>query len=369
MTEGTTTRVTFVTTTLHPRRGMETALVRLATRLAETRDVEIVVLRERGDDDIPGVRIHDLGARRPWEGLPALRRRLVSAGPGEVVVLTGLWAAMRAVLVAPSLTRRAVVWEHSLTRGRIRSGPRFRAKAELAARAYRRCARVVAVSDAVAEALRQQWGIETVVIPNLLGLPPVSPGRRRADAGRSVDGAARARLVAVGAAKPVKNYDLLLRAMAHVSQPWTLQMVGGGPMQAQLQELATSLGLADRVEWPGDVRDVPARMASSDLMVHPAASETFGYVLIEAAEQWLPVVAIDAPVMDSLVPDLVPGVLSEPDEISLAAAITHGLARAGRWDFASADELRRRRFADDRTLAAWEAVLGSEGGQRDGREA
>lgn len=362
-------RVTFVTTTLHPRRGMETALLRLAARLAETHHVEIVVVREGGDEDVSGVRISGLGARRAWGGLPALRRRLLSVGPDEVVVLTGLWAAMRAVLVVPSVTRRAVVWEHSLTRRRIHSGPRFRVKAELAARAFQRCARVVAVSGSVAETLREQWGIESVVIPNLLDLPVVSPGRQRVDLRRSTQSDTAARLVAVGAAKPVKNYDMLLRAMAHVPQPWTLQMVGGGPLQTALQELAASLGIGDRVEWPGDVRDVPARMASSDLMVHPASSETFGYVLIEAAEQWLPVVAVDAPVMDRLVPDLVPGVLSKPDEVSFAAAITEALARAGRWDFGRADELRRREFADDRTLAAWEAVLGSVGGQRSDREA
>ncbi len=358
MSAGDVRRVTFVTKSLVPPRGMERALLRLAGALAPRYAVEVVVLDGPGDVAPPGVRVTSLRARTLVGGLVALRRRLRRAAPGEVVVLTGLWTAGRVLLAAPSSLRRAVAWEHSLTRARVRSGPRFRLKAEVAARAYRRCARVVTVSDVVAEALGDGWGVGSDVIPNLLGLPARAPGaERRAGSagGRGPSGGPR--LVAVGAAKPVKNYDLMLRALARVDLPWTLRMLGGGPLEEELRALAESLGVGGRVEWLGDVADVSEHLLAADLLVHPAASETFGYVLLEAAEHWLPVVATDAPVMDRLVPDLVPGLLSRPDEESLARAVEEAVARGDRWDFARADSLRRGRFADARVLAQWARVL------------
>lgn len=353
-------KVTFVTKSLVPPRGMERALLRTAAALTTRYDVEVVVLDGPGEVVPPGVRTTSLGAGSTLGGLRALRPRLRARRPDEVLVLTGLWTAARALLASPSALRGAVAWEHSLTRGRIRSGPRFRLKAEVAARAYRRCARVVVVSDPVGEALAQEWSITSVTVPNLLGLDPESPGSRLREA-PAADGVP-ARLVAVGAAKPVKNYDLLLRALARVDVPWRLQMLGGGPMQEELQGLASSLGVADRVEWLGDVPDVSQHLLGADLLVHPAASETFGYVLIEAAEHWLPVVAVDAPVMDRLVPDLVPGVLCQPDEGSFAAAVADALGRRGTWDHAAADARRRATFDDERTLRAWADVLDAVGG-------
>lgn len=316
---------------------METALRRVAGLLGETHEVRILTTAER------------------WG---PMRQQLRALDEDETVVIVGMWTATRVLTTAPSLLRRSVGWEHSLTRARTHAGPRSRLRAELAARAYRRCRAVVCVSEVVAETLEREWGILSIVVPNLLDLEPRSPGSRRAaaDGVPAREDSAPARLLAVGAARPVKNYDLLLRALAGVHTPWTLEVVGDGPLRPGLTDLARTLGIGDRVSWSGEVDDVPARLGRSDLLVHTAGSETFGYVLLEAAEHWVPVVALDAPVMDRLVPQLVPGLLAGPDATSVAAQVEAALEAQG-WDFEGADERRRRIFDDAVVHAAWASLL------------
>ncbi|MGD8199093.1 glycosyltransferase [Ornithinimicrobium sp. W1679] len=358
-------RVTFLATVLTPRLGMENALLRLAEAIAERHDVEILVLHDPGPLAVPGVRITCLDAGSERRTRRALRRRLRSEAGREVLVVTGVWAGAQLLLAAPWRFRSAVAWEHSVTPRRLVTGRLFRLRAEAVARTYRRCAGVVSVSAPVASTLRERWGVESLVVPNLLDLPARSPGAVRHSLQGGAPPPARedgpARLLAMGEARAVKNYDVLVRALPLLDVDWRLAMVGGGQVVG-LQELAQGLGVDDRITWHGHVADPAGFMADSDLLVHPSASETFGYVLLEAAEQWLPVVATDAQVMDALVPDLVPGVLTAPTPAALAAAIGTALRRFSTPQVASellaADGRRRREFDAAATLAAWEGVLG-----------
>jgi len=356
-------RITFLTTVLTPRRGMENAVLRLATALAERHDVEILVLHDPGPVSVPRVTITCLDRGGDRRTRQALRRRLGAGRDRETLVMTGVWAAAQLLLAAPWRLPAAVAWEHSLTSARLGTGRRFRIRAEAVARAYRRCAAVVAVSPVVATTLRDRWSLGSRVIPNLLDLPDQSPGAARHAAS---DGAGRGdhgpvRLLALGETKPVKNYDALIRALPLLGGDWRLQMVGGGPLDGPLQDLARELGVADRITWHGDLANPTSVLAASDVLVHPSASETFGYVLFEAAEQWVPVVANAAPVMDSLVPQIVPGLTTSVDPTALAATVAavvdrfSGPEAAGL--FRAADQRRRQDFETAATLAAWEEVL------------
>lgn len=358
-------RVTFLATVLTPQLGMENALLRLATALGEKHEVEILTLHDPSPLDVPGVTVTSLDQGSAGRSRRALRRRLRCAAPGEVLVVTGLWAGAQLLLAAPWAFRSAVAWEHSLTPHRLTTGRRFRLRAESVARGYRQCAAVVSVSPVVASVLRQEWRVESVVVPNLLDLPERSPGGERhfsAAAGRpGTERKGPFQLMTLGEAKPVKQYDVLIRALPLLDIDWRLRIVGGGSQETELRALADRLGVDDRIQWLGYVADPTALMADSDLLVHPSASETFGYVLFEAAEQWLPVVATDAPVMNSLVPDVVPGLLTKADPSSLAAAIGTAIHRFTAPQVASifvvADRRRRSHFGAPATLAAWEAVL------------
>jgi glycosyltransferase involved in cell wall biosynthesis len=74
-----------------------------------------------------------------------------------------------------------------------------------------------------------------------------------------------------------------------------LIVVGTGPQQAELRELAERLGVADRVRFLGWVSDEDkfAALASSDIFVSTSQHEGFGLMYLEAMSCGLPVVTYD----------------------------------------------------------------------------
>jgi len=82
---------------------------------------------------------------------------------------------------------------------------------------------------------------------------------------------------------PSKNVAMLLRAMPHVHDPHAyLVIVGGGPQQPALEQLARELGVASRVRFAGSHANVSPFYAAADLFVFPSIFEGFGIVLLEA---------------------------------------------------------------------------------------
>jgi glycosyltransferase involved in cell wall biosynthesis len=92
----------------------------------------------------------------------------------------------------------------------------------------------------------------------------------------------------------------LLRAFARVAATHTqarLLLVGKGPEEDNLREMAQELGLSKQIVFAGAVPhgEVPHYAAAADLFVFPSVAETQGLVLIEAMAAGTPVVAVEAP--------------------------------------------------------------------------
>jgi len=97
---------------------------------------------------------------------------------------------------------------------------------------------------------------------------------------------------------PLKQLDAAIRIL--VDRPnWSLALAGQGADEARLRQLATELGVMDRVYFVGEI--APERvgnfLASLDLFVFPSRAETFGLAAVEAAHAGVPVVANDLPVL------------------------------------------------------------------------
>ncbi len=91
------------------------------------------------------------------------------------------------------------------------------------------------------------------------------------------------RICAVGRMVPQKNFALLLLTFALLKDlPVTLSIAGDGPQMPELQRLARSLGLADRITFLGEVASSYACLASAEVMVLTSAYEGYPAVAVEA---------------------------------------------------------------------------------------
>ena len=97
-----------------------------------------------------------------------------------------------------------------------------------------------------------------------------------------------------------KGCDLLIQAFATVaSQDSRLRLVMAGPDQsgwaASLQHLAQSLGVADRITWPGMLGGAQkwGALRTAEVFILPSHQENFGIAVAEALSCALPVLISD----------------------------------------------------------------------------
>jgi len=184
-------------------------------------------------------------------------------------------------------------------------------------------ARVVVTSESTARIVTGDYGVParrvSIVRP---GNDPVAraPGNS--------DGIVR--LLSIGSVLPVKGYDVLIAALATLTDmPWRLTIAGdrmrNAAFAAQLDADIEAHGLGDRVAMLGAVP--PARIIelflASDVFVLASRFEGYGMALAEAISHGLPVVSTTA----GAIPQTVPagsGLLVPPDD---ASALAHALRR------------------------------------------
>lgn len=114
----------------------------------------------------------------------------------------------------------------------------------------------------------------------------------------------------------VKDFPLLIRAFARVAaaEPAArLQIAGDGFLRDELESLAISLGVADRVDFLGHRNDIPAILGSCDIFLFATKHEEgLGGVLIEAMAAGTPVVSTDAGPCREVLGDGAAGILTPP---------------------------------------------------------
>lgn len=137
----------------------------------------------------------------------------------------------------------------------------------------------------------------------------------------------------VGRVTGEKHIDVLLRAVALLdpSLDVMLEIVGGGDQMRNLQQLASTLGISDRVRFTGYVSDSELKEAYTRAAVFamPSIAELQSIATMEAMASALPVVAADAMALPHLVHDGENGYLFEPGSAeALAERLTTALTLA-----------------------------------------
>jgi glycosyltransferase involved in cell wall biosynthesis len=155
-----------------------------------------------------------------------------------------------------------------------------------------------------------------------------------------------------------KGLDLLLTAFADLVERHPdarLTIAGDGPGRADLEALATSLGVGDRVAFVGRVEgDAKWRLLDrSTILVVPSRYESFGLVALEALAAGTPVVAFDIPSMREILTDgsgaLVPSFDTPRLTAELAALLDDPDRRAA---MVEAGRVRVKAFDWDETATA-----------------
>lgn len=172
-------------------------------------------------------------------------------------------------------------------------------------------------------------------------------------------------LLHVGHLERRKNLAVLLAALALLPAPDRPRLLLAGADAGagrRLRRLARSLGVADRVDWPGRVAeaDLPRLYAAARAVVVPSLHEGFGLCALEGLAHGRPVLAADAAALPEVVGDQ--AVLLPPgDPAAWAAAIAATAA-----DPPTAPAARRARAARfpwaaaaGRVLALWRELAGS----------
>lgn len=102
------------------------------------------------------------------------------------------------------------------------------------------------------------------------------------------------RLLSVGRLAYQKDHATILRALGRLKDcDWTLRMLGGGPLQSELQAQAEQLGIEDRISFEGFVANPATAFAQSDILLLSSRWEGFPAVPLEAMAAGCDVVATD----------------------------------------------------------------------------
>ncbi|MGB1050422.1 MAG: glycosyltransferase [Chitinophagales bacterium] len=114
---------------------------------------------------------------------------------------------------------------------------------------------------------------------------------------RRPDGQEGLGLVSVGSLTPLKNHAYLFKVLQEIDKQnvsVTLDLIGGGPLFSELQNMAQNLAIDEAISLQGKQTNVSAFYQKNTLYIHSATSEGFGLTQVEAMAAGLPVIALDA---------------------------------------------------------------------------
>jgi glycosyltransferase involved in cell wall biosynthesis len=186
-------------------------------------------------------------------------------------------------------------------------------QSRLEAKHAQRADLVVTISQYCAVRLEELYGVKNaVVVPELIDLNSWRPLFR---ANPAIPNPHTFSVLCVCRFYPRKRVEVLLRSAALLRDripQFQLRIVGNGPENARLRQIASDLRLESIVCWLGDVnmKALAAEYGRCDVFCLPSVQEGFGIVFLEAMAAGKPIVAARAAAVPEVVRD---GILVEPE--------------------------------------------------------
>lgn len=206
-------------------------------------------------------------------------------------------------------------------------------------------------------------------LPICINLPPLHD-KEELQKIRERYGVGPREVLAVAASRLVfsKGYDILLRAIALLKKAsrdqFRMVIVGNGPEELKLKELAHSLGLSEKVNFVPwlEHEDYERALAAADFFIHPARFDAFGGGTLYAMGVGVPVIGSEG--AGSAVERIVSGtnglLFAVGDELALADRIERLIVDgAFRKELAEAARCTAKEWTPSRSAVMLEdAVLG-----------
>jgi len=148
------------------------------------------------------------------------------------------------------------------------------------------------------------------------------------------------------------SYTMLAKALHLIEdRPWTLAVVGDGPMRQEVQALFAGFS-PGRIEWLGErnAGEIAALLGRGGIYVWPGCGEAYGLAYLEAQAAGLPVVAQETAGVPDVVEAGVTGLLTKDGDVAAyAAAVAALLDSSERRD--AMGQAARRFVLGERSLA------------------
>ncbi len=287
--------------------GAESSMLRIAAELvARGHDVDLLTARaDQAPNNRPDPHLHyrTFAKRHARSAVAGLSRHLRKTRPD--VLLTAMDHANVAGIIAARLSGTrlpVVVTYHSDVTAATRNtrGLVSRVRPAFARWTIDRSALAIGVSEGVKASL-QQIAPRTKTKIEMIYNPTVRDGLFELAAEPVAalgDFELSESILAVGRLSPEKGYDVMLDAFARVAQTNPrphLLILGEGPLRDDLERLAQSLGVADRVHLLGYVDNPYQYMARCGVFAFASRWEGLPTVLVEAGVLGCTIVATDCP--------------------------------------------------------------------------
>ncbi len=225
--------------------------------------------------------------------------------------------------------------KNSLPVGEVEPEVRLAVERDIA----RACWRIVAATPGEMQQLEHHYGVPSArvsVVPCGVNAELFQPfdrfeARRRLGLSAQDD-----IILSVGRIEPLKGLDRLIEAVAMIRRPNLKLLILGGdehsePEVARLRVLAGELGVADRVTFPGTVKQdvLPLYYSAASVTAVASYYESFCLVILESLACGTPVVSTDVGVAPMAIRDGVNGSVVYGNEASgLARGLEKTLASA-----------------------------------------
>lgn len=321
----------------------------------------VLLLRPRGMRRAEDTcRVHEMAAYIV-SALPETTRQLARWKPDVVhahfVVPTGALAAITAGAFRCPLVLTAHLGD---VPGGVpeQTAGLFRLAAPFAAAIWQSATRRTAVSGFVAGLAEKAFGSPCEVIPNGIPDPGQTPDFERNQTPR---------IALAGRLSVQKNPVMAVEALARLRDlDWQMDVIGQGPLEADVRKAASDLGLTERIRFHGwlDGPSVRATMRQSDILFMPSLHEGLPMAAVEALWNGLAIVGSDIGGLRDVVKPGQNGCLCEIQPDALAAALRGLLTnRAALRAARMASFQIAREFDFEKSLDAYESILASAAGK------